>query len=317
MAGNTNLSPEDELMKTTQGDKQKKEALEEIFAHLDDIMNNADRMTSGNFMHHRAAIKLSAKIVKDRVAFLNSKQEVPSNNSINFEEELYKAFGQVKDFSLGMRIAARFYDMGRFDAHIQNDDHVVYNEELGCRVNLSQLKRVAKKGFTFKAIPRLLEMIEPTDRAKAYTTRLADALEKEGYTTDAKLARESIKVMNGKKVAMATMDEEPVSDGCNPYKVTVESILEMCTKYGTFTDDRANDFANNIRVKCKDAFEFETIHTKSATSVWHNASEKSVKDIPILFHSTFDNKWYVFNYSKDINWNVVDKWAYVDELLKL
>lgn len=145
MAENTNLSPEDKMIKATQGDKQKKEALEEILAHLDGIMDDADRMTSGNFMHHRAAIKLSAKIVKDRVVFLNSKQEVPSNNSINFEEELYKAFGQVKDFSLGMRIAARFYDMGRFDAHIQNNDHVVYNEDLGCRVNLSQLKRVVKK----------------------------------------------------------------------------------------------------------------------------------------------------------------------------
>ena len=32
--------------------------------------------------------------------------------SIDFEQELYKAFGQVKDFTLGMRIAKWFYDMG-------------------------------------------------------------------------------------------------------------------------------------------------------------------------------------------------------------
>lgn len=32
---------------------------------------------------------------------------------INFEQELYKAFGQVKDFTLGMRIAKWFYDMGK------------------------------------------------------------------------------------------------------------------------------------------------------------------------------------------------------------
>lgn len=31
---------------------------------------------------------------------------------VNFKEELYKVFGQVKDFSLGMRIAERFYEMG-------------------------------------------------------------------------------------------------------------------------------------------------------------------------------------------------------------
>ena len=33
--------------------------------------------------------------------------------SIDFEQELYKAFGQVKDFTLGMQIAKWFYDMGR------------------------------------------------------------------------------------------------------------------------------------------------------------------------------------------------------------
>ena len=66
--------------------------------------------------------------------------------------------------------------------------------------------------FAFKAIPRLLEMIEPTDRAKAYIAKLADTLEVEGYPTDAKIVRESLKIMNGEKVAMATMDEEPVSD---------------------------------------------------------------------------------------------------------
>jgi len=34
-------------------------------------------------------------------------------NEINFEQELYKAFGQVKDFTLGVQIAKWFYDMGR------------------------------------------------------------------------------------------------------------------------------------------------------------------------------------------------------------
>ena len=68
------------------------------------------------------------------------------------------------------------------------------------------------KIFTFKAIPRLLEMIKPTDRAKAYITKLADTLEVEGYLTDAKIVRERIKIMNGEKVSMATMDGEPVSE---------------------------------------------------------------------------------------------------------
>ena len=39
----------------------------EIFGHLEGIINDAEKMTSGNFMHHRASIKLSAKIIIDRL----------------------------------------------------------------------------------------------------------------------------------------------------------------------------------------------------------------------------------------------------------
>lgn len=75
-----------------------------------------------------------------------------------------------------------------------------------------QEEPVSKDKFTFTSLPRLLDRIKPTDRAKWYSSRLADALEKEGYITDAKIVRESIKIMNGEKVPMATMDEEPVSE---------------------------------------------------------------------------------------------------------
>ena len=69
-----------------------------------------------------------------------------------------------------------------------------------------------KDRFVFKAIPRLLDMIEPTDKAKSYVAKLADAFDSEGYYTDAKIVRESLKIMNDEKVPMATMDEEPVRD---------------------------------------------------------------------------------------------------------
>ena len=38
--------------------------LDEIHSHLEDIKDIADRMTSGNFMHHRAAIKYSANVIE-------------------------------------------------------------------------------------------------------------------------------------------------------------------------------------------------------------------------------------------------------------
>jgi hypothetical protein len=75
-----------------------------------------------------------------------------------------------------------------------------------------QEEPASKDKFTFTSLPRLLDRIKPTDRAKWYSSRLADALEKEGYITDAKIVRESIKLMNGEKVPMATMDEEPVRE---------------------------------------------------------------------------------------------------------
>ena len=47
----------------------------EIFGHLEGIINNAERMTSGNFMHNRAAIKLSAKIIVSRLQEIGLKLE--------------------------------------------------------------------------------------------------------------------------------------------------------------------------------------------------------------------------------------------------
>ena len=78
------------------------------------------------------------------LSVIDSMQEEPVSNPIDFEKELYKAFGQVKDFTLGMQIAKRFYDMGRFDAHIQDGDKIAINED-GVRTNISRLHRIAKK----------------------------------------------------------------------------------------------------------------------------------------------------------------------------
>lgn len=69
-------------------------------------------------------------------------------------------------------------------------------------------KQGEQKECTFKSLPRLLDMIEPTSKAKAYCQKLIDTLVKEGYVTDAKIVEECLKQMNGEKVALATMDEK-------------------------------------------------------------------------------------------------------------
>jgi hypothetical protein len=99
-------------------------------------------------------------------------------------------------------------------------------------VHLAKSEKPVKDRFVFKAIPRLLDMIEPTDKAKSYVTKLADAFDSEGYYTDAKIVRESLKIMNGEKVAMATMDEEPANE---ELEKIVEEITEptVLNAYGT------------------------------------------------------------------------------------
>lgn len=69
-------------------------------------------------------------------------------------------------------------------------------------------KQGKQKEYTFKSIPRLLDIIEPSDKAKAYCQKLIDSLEQEGYSTDAKIVRDCLKQMNDEKVTMATMDEQ-------------------------------------------------------------------------------------------------------------
>lgn len=44
-------------------------------------------------------------------------QEELKEVGIDFEQELYKAFGQVKDFTLGMRIARHFFSLGMAESN--------------------------------------------------------------------------------------------------------------------------------------------------------------------------------------------------------
>ena len=90
-------------------------------------------------------------------------------------------------------------------------------EKQGCQKSVD-------KEYTFKSIPRLLDMIEPSDRAKSYCKKLIDSLQTEGYFIDAKIVGECLKQMNGEKVAMAVMDIE--KQGEKPLTVDIESMIE-------------------------------------------------------------------------------------------
>lgn len=48
--------------------------VKEIYSHLNDIKEEADRMTTGNFMHHRAAIKFSASTITKVLELIGIKE---------------------------------------------------------------------------------------------------------------------------------------------------------------------------------------------------------------------------------------------------
>ena len=50
--------------------------------------------------------------LKRTLSIIESMQKEPQANSIDFEQELYKTFGRVNDFTLCTQIAKRFYEKG-------------------------------------------------------------------------------------------------------------------------------------------------------------------------------------------------------------
>lgn len=76
-------------------------------------------------MGHEEAVMASISYINGINDIINSfevKEVQEEPVSIDFEQELYKAFGQVKDFTLGMRIAKWFYDMGKNNQEPVSED---------------------------------------------------------------------------------------------------------------------------------------------------------------------------------------------------
>jgi hypothetical protein len=50
--------------------------------------------------------------------------------------------------------------------------------------------------------------------------------------------------------------------GYNPYKATIESIAEMCKHYDIASHSGLRDFYGNVKVKCKEAIEYDKKHSQ-------------------------------------------------------
>lgn len=82
-----------------------------LVAEIERLVNNQD-----SALDYEAALE----DVRNFIDTLEVKYLQEEPVSIDFEQELYKAFGQVKDFTLGMRIAKWFYDMGK-NSHVDDN----------------------------------------------------------------------------------------------------------------------------------------------------------------------------------------------------
>lgn len=82
---------------------------------LEKLKKLADAMyyAAGNLGPNVGSGERLRKTMKEYHQFIINEYHKEEPVSIDFEQELYKAFGQVKDFTLGMRIAKWFYDMGK------------------------------------------------------------------------------------------------------------------------------------------------------------------------------------------------------------
>ena len=114
---------------------------------------------------------------------------------------------------------------------------------------IAWLEKQAEKPYTFKSIPRLLEMIVPSDRAKSYCQKLINTLKQEGYDADAKIVTDYLKEMNGEKVAMAVQDSNIKVLDERDYNV-IKSIKYLLHELDNHNfDDWLNYILNNDESK--------------------------------------------------------------------
>ena len=91
----------------------KERVVAEIEKRLDKLYNllpDASKVENGNITIPESCNTGRYMALESFKKFLDT-LEVKEVN-LDFEQELYKAFGQVKDFTLGMRIAKYFFELG-------------------------------------------------------------------------------------------------------------------------------------------------------------------------------------------------------------
>ena len=84
--------------------------IEERLDKLYNILPDASKVENGNITIPESCNTGKYMALESFKKFLDTLEV--KEVGLDFEQELYKAFGQVKDFTLGMRIAKHFYKLG-------------------------------------------------------------------------------------------------------------------------------------------------------------------------------------------------------------
>ena len=74
----------------------------------------------------------------------------------------------------------------------------------------------------------------------------------------------------------------------NPYKEVVESIAEMCKHYDVASHSGLRDFYNNVKVKCKDAKEYDSLFPQNT---W-KPSDEQIKDCKEVYADILSAKGF-------------------------
>ena len=167
-----------------------------------------------------------------------------------------------------------------------------------------------KDRYTFKSIPCLLDMIEPTDRAKSYCQKLIDSLLQEGYTTDAKIVSDCLKQMNGEKVGMAIMGEQESnwSEEDDKIRKHLISLVKNWDKDGIFSKYTSNP----EEIKQILAWLEKQGEKKS---IWHNEDEEPKRGSLILLIMQSGTP-IVDKVKPNYTFSHGERWAYIDDLLE-
>lgn len=71
---------------------------------------------------------------------------------------------------------------------------------------------------------------------------------------------------NDDKHELKKIEDEPtpITEDYNPYEAAVKSIAKMCKRYDRMDLDSLQDFYDNVKVKCKDAVDYDSLYLQNA-----------------------------------------------------